>query len=164
MQPAPKHLCCAPGCQLLDLRQVPDRQLSQLVRPGTFNAKLSLGGLVDCEYLVQGLQMIHGAAHPSVRRTNTREAMKALETVGVLSSADRIRLRDAYRFLRRVIDALRMVRGDARDLTVPPTDSEEFEFLARRLNYPRHSSNLARDLEHHTAQVRDLTGLLPAEM
>ena len=31
------------------------------------------------------------------------------------------------------IDALRVVRGHARDLTIPPTDSREFAYLARRL-------------------------------
>ena len=39
----------------------------------------------------------------------------------------------AYAFLRRLIDALRVVRGHARDLTIPLHDSREFAYLARRL-------------------------------
>ncbi len=144
------------------MRALRDKQLNQLVTPGTFNAKLSPGGLVDIEYLVQGLQMLHGGEHPSVRTPNTREAMKALEVAGVLSAEQRLALRDAYRFLRRLIDALRMVRGDAMDLTVPPRQSEEFRFLARRMQLFQESMDLSADLESYTALVRDLSqALLP---
>ncbi len=142
------------------MRALRDKQLNQLVTPGTFNAKLSPGGLVDIEYLVQGLQLQHGAEHPSVRHPNTREAMKALEIAGVLSAEQRLALRDAYRFLRRLIDALRMVRGDAMDLTVPPRQSEEFRFLARRMQLFKESMDLSADLESYTALVRDLSQTL----
>jgi glutamate-ammonia-ligase adenylyltransferase len=139
------------------MRAMREKQLRQLVTAGTFNAKLSPGGLVDCEYLVQGLQMTYGHLDAALRATNTREALKALTAAGVLSENDRLRLRDAYRFLRRVIDGLRMVRGDARDLTVPPADSEEFEFLARRLGYGPRVRELQADLERHTEDIRELT-------
>ena len=142
------------------MRALRDKQLNQLVTPGTFNAKLSPGGLVDIEYLVQGLQMIHGGQHPSVRDPNTREAMKALEVAGVLSAEQRLALRDAYRFLRRLIDALRMVRGDAMDLTVPPRPSEEFRFLARRMRLFKDSMDLAADIESYSALVRELSQTL----
>ncbi|MEZ6052232.1 MAG: glutamine synthetase adenylyltransferase [Planctomycetaceae bacterium] len=142
------------------MRAMREKQIQQLVKAGTFNAKLSSGGLADCEYLVQGLQITYGHDQPSLRTPNTREALKALEAHGVISTEDRIRLRDAYRFLRQVIDALRMVRGDARDLTVPPIDSEEFEFLARRLGYREQLQKLLSDIEHHTTQVIELSKLL----
>ena len=60
------------------MRGMRDRQVRQLVRAGTFNAKLSPGGLVDCEYLVQGLQLEHGHRFRDVRTTNTLEAIDAL--------------------------------------------------------------------------------------
>jgi glutamate-ammonia-ligase adenylyltransferase len=142
------------------MRGMREKQNRQLVRAGTFNAKLSPGGLVDCEYLVQGLQITYGDRAPSLRATNTREAMKALERAKILTTAERLRLRDTYRFLRRLIDALRMVRGDARDLTVPPADSEEFEFLARRLGYRTDVAQLSRDLEEHVHNVIELSRLL----
>ncbi|MCA9078544.1 MAG: glutamine synthetase adenylyltransferase [Planctomycetaceae bacterium] len=142
------------------MRAMREKQVQQLVKAGTFNAKLSPGGLADCEYLVQGLQITHGHIDPSLRSPNTRDALKALQVNGVISSEDRLRLRDAYRFLRRLIDALRMVRGDARDLTVPPADSEEFEFLARRLRYQDDIRNCESDIEKHTSNVISLTRLL----
>ena len=141
------------------MRGLREKQLRQLVRAGEFNAKLSAGGLVDCEYLVQGLQITFGHLRPELHATNTRAALRALEAIGLLTSEERLRLRDAYRFLRRLIDALRMVRGDARDLTVPPTSSDEFLFLARRLEYPD-AAQLRHDLERYTADVVEFSRLL----
>ncbi len=142
------------------MRAMREKQIQQLVKAGTFNAKLSPGGLADCEYLVQGLQITYGHQHASLRTPNTREALKALESHGVISADDRIRLRDAYRFLRQVIDALRMVRGDARDLTVPPFDSEEYEFLTRRLGYQEQLRKFETDIGLHTSHVLELSKLL----
>lgn len=144
------------------MRAMREKQMRQLVAAGTINAKLSPGGLVDVEYLVQGLQMTHGFRHPELRTSNTCEAMAALERAGILSADEHRRLLAAYVFLRRLIDALRMVRGHARDLTVPPADSEEFEFLARRLGYGFDTARLQADLVRSTEDVQELSRLLPA--
>jgi len=143
------------------MRAMREKQVRQLVRAGTFNAKLSPGGLVDCEYLVQGLQITFGHLDPAIREPHTREAMKALEAYGLLPGEMRVGLRDAYRFLRRVIDALRVVRGDASDLTVPSDDSEEFVFLARRLGYRSNVRQLQADFERHTRSVAEVSAALP---
>ncbi|HET6425633.1 MAG TPA: glutamine synthetase adenylyltransferase, partial [Planctomycetaceae bacterium] len=138
------------------VRAIREQQLRKLVQPGTFHAKLSPGGLVDVEYLVQALQITHGHHSVELRNPNTRAAARALNAAGVLPQDDLQRLLDAYIFLRRLIDALRMVRGDARDLTVPPVRSEEFEFLARRLNYGADVFRLWEDLEQHSQAVLEL--------
>ncbi len=139
------------------MRAMRDRQLRHLVTAGTINAKYSPGGSVDVEYLVQGLQMTHGHRDPELRSTNTYEAMAALAEAGILSPGDYVRLRDAHTFLRRLIDALRMVRGNAKDLTVPPPDSEEFAFLARRLGYGSDVTQLHDDLTRHMMEVQELS-------
>lgn len=143
------------------MRAMRERQLRHLVKGGLVNLKYSLGGLVDVEYLVQGLQLIHGARLPMVRQTNTREAMAALAQVGVLSEDDYTRLRKAHTFLRWFIDSLRMVRGNARDVTVPPTGSEEFAFMAQRLRY-RDPVTLASELARYTEDVREINARLLA--
>ncbi|MGE3313765.1 MAG: glutamine synthetase adenylyltransferase [Planctomycetaceae bacterium] len=142
------------------MRAMREKQLRQLVQAGTVNAKLSPGALVDCEYLVQGLQITYGKEQPSVRRTNTLEAMRALADCRILSPIDYRRLKDAYIFQRNLIDALRVVRGHARDLTVPPADSEEFGFLARRLGYGNDSRKFARELESWSQAVVEMGRLL----
>jgi [glutamine synthetase] adenylyltransferase / [glutamine synthetase]-adenylyl-L-tyrosine phosphorylase len=137
------------------MRGMRERQIRQLVIPGAFNAKLSPGGLVDVEYLVQGLQITHGARNPELRTTNTLEAIDALARAGLLSAEDRARLRGAYNFLRELIGALRIVRGNAKDLTLPGENSEEFAFLARRLGYGDDASRLKSDVSRHTAAVQE---------
>jgi glutamate-ammonia-ligase adenylyltransferase len=135
------------------------RQMRELVVPGTIDTKYSRGGLVDIEYTVQYLQLLHGATLPALRTTNTLHAMQALSQAGMLSATDYQHLQDAYRFLRHLIDALRIVRGNARDLVLPPTDSDEFIFLARRMGYWEDRgtpAQLARDIAHHMQQAARL--------
>ena len=142
------------------MRAMRERQIRHLVTGGTFNAKYSPGGLVDVEYLVQGLQITHGYRDHSLRQTNIRKAMAALAAAGVLPAGDYTRLRKAHTFLQWLIDALRMVRGNAKDLTVPPADSEAFAFLARRLRYGNDAAQLREDLARYTACVQEQSARL----
>lgn len=112
-----------------------ERQNDELVETGAINVKYSYGGLIDIEYFVQDMQILHGAGDASVRGPNTLEAMEALNRAGYLSDEARSMLDRAYRFLVRLINGLRMVRGNARDLVLPDESSREFLFLARRLGY-----------------------------
>jgi glutamate-ammonia-ligase adenylyltransferase len=142
------------------MRAMREKQLRQLVRAGTTNAKLSPGQLVDSEYLVQGLQITYGHRDPSLRAVNTLDALTALKEHGIVSADDAARLRDAYVFQRDLIDALRIVRGHARELTVPASDSEEFVFLARRLGYGPNVNGLRDDIERYAETVSQLSRLL----
>jgi glutamate-ammonia-ligase adenylyltransferase len=142
------------------MRAMREKQVRQLVQAGSLNAKLSPGCLVDCEYIVQGLQIQHGNLNAALRATNTRAALSALHDSGILSGLDYEALLEAYVYFRRLIDALRMVRGHAKDLTVPAAASEEFEFLARRLGYKRDVVQLQDDLERYSHNVQELSRLL----
>jgi Glutamine synthetase adenylyltransferase len=90
-----------------------------MVKPGQMNLKYSAGGLIDIEYAVQYLQVIHGHDHPSLRTPNTLQALAALVKEGLVSRTDGEMLRKAYIFTRILIDGLRMVRGNAKDLVLP---------------------------------------------
>jgi glutamate-ammonia-ligase adenylyltransferase len=136
--------------------QLRQRQRRELVRPGTTDTKYGPGGLIDIEYTAQYLQLLHGAVAPTVRTPNTLAALQALYEAAYLSQQAYQQLSEAYVFLRHLIDALRIVRGHARDLVLPPTDSEEFIFLARRLSYwgdASPPSRLAADIAHHMRQA-----------
>jgi glutamate-ammonia-ligase adenylyltransferase len=139
------------------MRGMRERQVRQLVTPGTFNAKLSPGGLVDVEYLVQGLQITHARRDRALRSTNTLAAIDALAVAGILPPGDAESLGGAYNFLRQLIGALRIVRGNAKDLAVPPADTEEYAFLARRLGYDENLPQLRDNLDRHIADVLELS-------
>ncbi len=143
------------------MRAMRERQIRHLVTGGTLNIKFSPGGLVDAEYLVQGLQITHGDRDPALRSPNTHLALTALAAAGILPEEDYKTLHDAYLFLRLVINAMRMVRGNAKDLTVPPEGGEEFAYLARRVGYGD-TARLHEDLLRHMSAVRELSSrLLP---
>ena len=142
------------------MRAMRERQIRHLITAGTFNAKYSPGGLVDLEYLVQGLQITHGANNPALRLTNIRLAMSALAEAGILSADDYARLRKAHTFLRWLIDSLRVVRGNSKDVNIPPFESEEFAFLARRLRYGSDTVRLREDLTRYPQDVQELNSRL----
>jgi glutamate-ammonia-ligase adenylyltransferase len=116
----------------LDLRR---QQLKQLVEHDTVNLKYSPGGIVDIEYAVQYLQILHGHKLPVLHTPNTMQALAGLVECGIVTRPDGENLRKAYFFIRMLIDGLRMVRGNAKDRVLPPADSDEFIFLARRVGY-----------------------------
>jgi glutamate-ammonia-ligase adenylyltransferase len=138
------------------MRAMRERQVRHLVTAGKFNAKYSPGGLVDIEYLIQGLQITHGATNPALRLTNIREAMAALNEAGILNDDDYAKLHKAHTFLRWLIDSMRVVRGNSKDVTVPPYGSEEFAFLARRLRYGNDIDRLRDDQVQYQSEVIEI--------
>jgi glutamate-ammonia-ligase adenylyltransferase len=143
--------------QALHLR---GRQARELVEPGRVNVKYSPGGLIDIEYSAQYLQILHGHEHPSLRTPTTLHALAAAHEVGLLEQREHARLTAAYFFLRRRIEALRMVRGHARDLVLPDPSLPEFRYLARRMGYSdedwsKSSGRLAEDVQREMGAVRE---------
>jgi [glutamine synthetase] adenylyltransferase / [glutamine synthetase]-adenylyl-L-tyrosine phosphorylase len=141
----------------LDLRR---EQLKQLVERGTINLKHSPGGIVDIEYAVQYLQILHGHELPALRTPNTMQALAALVDCGIVTRQDGETLRKAYFFIRMLIDGLRMVRGNAKDRVLPPVDSDEFIFLARRVGYTTDdwqagAKHLETDVREHMGKVKE---------
>jgi len=140
----------------LELRR---QQLRQLVEPGKVNVKYSAGGLIDIEYAAQYLQVMHGHNHPSLRTPNTLQALAALVNAGLVARTDGAGLRKAYVFTRTLVDGLRMVRGNTKDLVLPPPNSEEFVCLARRVGYTADdwragARDLQSDIQHHTTLTK----------
>ncbi len=140
----------------LDLRR---QQLKELVERGTMNLKHSPGGIVDIEYAVQYLQIMHGHTLTGLRTSNTMQALAALVDCGLVTRQDGEDLRKAYFFIRMLIDGLRMVRGNAKDRVLPPVDSDEFIFLARRVGYTTDdwqagAKHLKSDIEDHMGKVK----------
>jgi glutamate-ammonia-ligase adenylyltransferase len=82
--------------------------------------------------------------------------MAALAAHGILTGDEFTRLHKAHTFLRWLIVSLRVVRGNAKEITVPPADSEEFSFLARRLRYGKDLARLRDELTRYTADVQAL--------
>ncbi len=109
----------------------------------TTNVKSGYGGLVDIEFAVQTLQLRHGWAEPSVRVQNTPLAIQKLQAIGAVTTAQGDQLGEAYQFLRRVENALRIVHD--RPLDALPKNRAELAQLARRLGYKDGEAATAED-------------------
>ena len=111
------------------------RQINELVEPGTTHVKYSPGGLIDVEYTIQYLQLMHGHESSTIQTPNTLLAIAALQEARILKKDEGRMLHEDYVFLRQLIDALRIVRGHAKDLILPKSKSDGMIFLARRLGF-----------------------------
>lgn len=149
----------ARAIDLVELRELRARQVQEKTTASRLNAKFSPGALVDLEYAVQILQVQHGAAEKRLRTPRIHEALDALASIGVLAQAEARELVVAYRFFRRLINGLRMLRGSAQDLVLPTLEAAEYMHLARRMGYEPEpqitpAQKLHLDFETHTAEVR----------
>ena len=147
------------GVDLDQLAAARQKQLDERVRRDELNARLSPGALLDLEQTIMLLQLKYGAARGELRTPYLREALERLTALGILSAEEGQRLLEAYRFLRGLINSLRMLRGTAADLFLPAGDSAEYVHLARRMGYTASADlspaqSLFLDFETHTAAVR----------
>ena len=117
------------------------------------HVKLGPGAIRDIEFTVQCLQMIHGGKSRSLCSQNTLETLAALKTNKLLESEDVDVLSDAYRFLRRVENAIQ-IESDQQRYSIS-AKSDEATQLARRLGYREDAlESFQQDYQIHTTQVR----------
>jgi len=136
--------------QIVELRQRMEVELGRET-PGRLHVKYGRGGIVDVEFLVQALQLVHGRAHPSVRRPGTPDALRALAQAGLLASDDARALAEHHRALRQVSLALRLFGArpqDTLDLAGPLPAR-----VAKSLDYPDREAFL-RDYRRRADAVR----------
>ena len=102
---------------------------------------------------------MHGHQHPSLRTPNTMQALAALVERGIVTRQDGEQSQESLSLHPALIDGLRMVRGNAKDLVLPPPDSEEFVFLARRVGYTTDdwqagARHLQSDIKQHMTATK----------
>lgn len=113
--------------------------------------KLAPGGIRDIEFLAQCLQRLHGARDSTVQHTGTLFALSSLLDGDLLSPTEHTQLANAYIFLRTVEHRLQF--EDDRQTHTLPSDSMEFEKLARRMPQPMSAAELLSTLNRHLENV-----------
>jgi glutamate-ammonia-ligase adenylyltransferase len=97
------------------------------------DVKLGRGGIRDIEFIVQTLQLIHGARHPFLQEPSMLKALRALRELDLLPSSEVLTLDNTYRFLRRVEHRLQI---EAEQQThVVPRDQAALRRLALSLRF-----------------------------
>jgi glutamate-ammonia-ligase adenylyltransferase len=149
----------ATAIEVARLRERMERELSQ-ESPERFNIKSGRGGLLDVEFLVQYLQLVHGPRLPSLRARATAPALDALGAAGILAPDDHDKLAASYQFLRRLENRLRIVHDRPIAMLAASLDGGELDKLARRLGYRAGATSpgarLLDDYRSHSSSVRDI--------
>jgi glutamate-ammonia-ligase adenylyltransferase len=116
------------------------------------NLKRGPGGVVDIEFIVQMLQLVHGGREPRLRTPETLAGLDRLHEAGHLSDERHDRLARAYRTLRSIEGRLRLLDAAARHDF--PAAADDRRRLARLLGYES-AERLAADVEGVTARTRE---------
>jgi glutamate-ammonia-ligase adenylyltransferase len=95
--------------------------------------KLGRGSLSDVEWLVQLLQMKHGAEHPAIRTPKTLSALDACVTEGLIEEHDARVLSEAWLIASRVRAASVLWANKRTD--VLPVDRKQLDGIARIMEY-----------------------------
>ena len=126
------------------LRDVADMRVRMERDKGSTNpweVKTMRGGLIDCEFIAQYLQLRHCHDHPDVLAANTTGALSRLRGAGLLDAGTAHVLIDAMRLWRNLQGTLRLGFGEdfvedtapegARELLAHACSAEDFATLKR---------------------------------
>ena len=115
------------------------------------DVKLGAGGIREIEFVVQALQLLHGARHAFLQETSTLKALPLLAELELLPRREARVLEEGYRFLRRVEHRLQ-IEAEQQTHTVPE-NGEALARLAASLGFPSAAEFSAR-LREQMQQVR----------
>ncbi|NIM19273.1 MAG: hypothetical protein GTO51_02730 [Candidatus Latescibacteria bacterium] len=124
-------------------------------RERPFNIKLMEGGIRDIEFIVQTLQLLHGAGHPELRAPGTLDALDRAAKQRLLKKKEAKTLADAYRFLRLVEHRLQMMH-QIKTHTVPESPQEVALLAARVSNGPLGSYAYAEFIDALTKHLKNV--------
>lgn len=82
---------------------------------GPWDVKHVRGGLIDIDFIIQALQLVHAPETPAVLQRATPAAVSALAAAGALSAEEEARLLKAGRLLRAVLQFTRLSQEGAFD-------------------------------------------------
>jgi glutamate-ammonia-ligase adenylyltransferase len=135
------------------MRQAALRQLDAEPE-GVVDLKNGLGGLRDIEFMAQGLQLIHAAAHPELLSGHTLTALRALGQAGILTEPQLAELSDDYIFLRRVEHFLQLLED--RQIHALPSLPRELAALGKRMLGVQTSAEVfTEEVRRRLKRVRD---------
>src|SRR5438093_3659353 len=97
------------------------------------DVKLGRGGIREIEFVVQALQLIHGAHNAFLQEASMLKALRALRQLDLLPRDEVLTLDKTYRFLRRVEHRLQ-IEGEQQTHTVPQ-EPEALRCLALSLRF-----------------------------
>ncbi len=109
-----------PAKLLRDVHDMRQRLFRDKPAKGPWDVKMRPGGLVDCEFIAQYLELLHAGQHPEVLAGPTDRVLEALANAGLLQRPVAERLALATRHWRRVQGYLRLTAPADFDQKIVP--------------------------------------------
>jgi [glutamine synthetase] adenylyltransferase / [glutamine synthetase]-adenylyl-L-tyrosine phosphorylase len=125
------------------------------------DVKLGIGGIREIEFIVQALQLIHGAHHPFLQEPSMLKALRALRQLDLLPRDEVLTLDKTYRFLRRVEHRLQ-IEAEQQIHTVPQ-EPEALQQLSRSLRFSS-AEDFTAALRERMRAVRPIFRRIISEM
>jgi len=125
------------------------------------DVKLGIGGIREIEFIVQALQLIHGAHHPFLQEPSMLKALRALRQLDLLPRDEVLTLDKTYRFLRRVEHRLQ-IEAEQQIHTVPQ-EPEALQQLSRSLRFSS-ADDFTAALRERMRAVRPIFRRIISEM
>lgn len=126
---------------------------------GGYNVKIGQGGIRECEFIIQALQLIFAGNMPTLQTTSSLTALDNLAWLKIISTTDSKILKEAYLFLRKLEHRLQMI-DEAQTHFFP--DTPEFQKMVSRFFYDEKTDDeetwprLKKELEHHTTGIKNI--------
>lgn len=147
----------AAAADIRDMRRRMEMELGKETA-AHYNIKQGMGGIVDIEFIVQFLQLVHGADDIRLRVPGIHNALLVIKRRGMMPLEKWMSLWEAYQFLRRLESRIRIISNQATNTL--PRAPEKLWTLARRLGYSNEGGlageRLLRDYESVRSRTRAL--------
>ena len=114
------------------------------------NVKLGPGGIREAEFIVQSLQLVRGGREPALQSRELQTVLPRLINNRGLSEEEATRLRDGYRFLRRLENFIQAIRD--RQTHELPAGEVDRARLCLAMGYPDWAA-LAEAIEVHRGVI-----------
>ncbi len=146
---------------ITQISHIRERMEKELAEESEFKKdfKLGYGGLVDIEFIIQTLQLKYGGEFEELRTQNSVNALNILENKKILNLDDAKSISNAYKFLRRIENRLRIMHDTS--LHSFDVSAEEAEKLAVRMGFKKDKKKkageiLLKEYDAHTKRIRDI--------
>ncbi|MGI8459203.1 MAG: bifunctional [glutamine synthetase] adenylyltransferase/[glutamine synthetase]-adenylyl-L-tyrosine phosphorylase [Propionibacteriaceae bacterium] len=144
--------------QLVEIRRLKARVETERMPKGadpTKHLKFGPGGLADIEWTVQVLQLQHAWEQPTLRTTQTVEALRAARTIGLVHADDAVVLERSWTMASRLRNQIMLVRGRGSDAM--PTDAGDLAAVAELMGHgPSEASHLLAEWRRVSRRARQV--------
>jgi [glutamine synthetase] adenylyltransferase / [glutamine synthetase]-adenylyl-L-tyrosine phosphorylase len=127
--------------EILQMRKKVENELGN--PKGKFEIKRGLGGIMDIDFITHYLQLMYGNQNKQLQTSSTRNALKKLGHLNILSNKQMTELLEAYDYLKHIEAILRIM--DLKNISAFSRDPHDIHVLSRAMGYINENMNIAAD-------------------